>query len=349
MVTLALTPLAGRLARRLDVIDHPAENKFHEQATPYLGGLALAIGLVLVAGVTAGASGQFLTIVVSGLALTIVGLLDDRLHVGPVLKLVVEIAAGIALWISGVGAGLFGVEVLDAALTVVWVVGITNAVNLLDNMDGLCSGVSAICAATLFSIAAIEGHYLVASLALAVAGASLGFLRHNFPPARIFLGDAGSLLLGFLLAALGLKLDIVGENGFVRSAVPILALGVPIFDTILVVFDRVRGGRRFYVGGTDHSSHRLARLGLSPRRVALTAYGAQVVASGLALVVLYGANAAGVAVVAGSVVAALLGLRFFLGVERRMEPGATETVVLADDGDGLGVVRSDRPVEYRPD
>ncbi len=316
------------MAHRLGVLDQPAGNKFHQQATPYLGGLAVAIGLVLVGGVAAGASGELLTVVLGGLAISIVGLLDDRLHVGPLAKLAVEIGAGVALWFSGVGAGLFGVEILDMALTVLWVVAITNAFNLLDNMDGLCSGIAALSAATFFAIAAVEGHYLVASLALAVAGASLGFLRYNFPPARIFLGDAGSLLLGFLLAALGLKLDLVGQNGLIRSAVPVLVLAVPIFDTILVVVDRFRGGRRVYVGGTDHSSHRLAGLGLSPRRVAFTLYGAQVVSSGLALTLLYGNTPVGVGVIAGSVIVALGALRFFLGVERRLERAPEGPVVL---------------------
>ncbi|HEX2031672.1 MAG TPA: MraY family glycosyltransferase [Actinomycetota bacterium] len=346
MATLALTPLAGRLARSLGVLDQPAANKYHQQATPYLGGLAVAVGLVLVGGVAAGAQGQLFTVVLGGLALAIVGLLDDRFGVGPRVKLAVEVAAGIALWLSGVGAGLFGVEALDMALTVLWVVGITNAVNLLDNMDGLCAGVTAIAAGTFFAIAAIEGHYFVAALALAVAGSSLGFLRHNFPPARIFLGDAGTLLLGFLLAALGLKLDLVGENGFVRSAVPILVLGVPVFDTVLVVIARLLGGRRIYVGNTDHSSHRLARLGLSPRRVALSVYGAQVILSGLALVLLYRSMPAGLAVVGASVLAALGALRFFLGVESRLQDGTEETVVLTEEPQPLGVVRSDAPVEY---
>lgn len=147
-------------------------------------------------------------------------------------------------------------------------------------MDGLASGVSAIAAFAFFVIAARRGDFLVASFALAVTGASVGFLRHNFPPARIFLGDAGSLFLGFLLAALGLKLDLVGETSFARFVIPTLVLGVPVFDTMLVVLDRFRDGRPVYRGGTDHSSHRMATLGLSHRAIALATYGLQLVCSG---------------------------------------------------------------------
>jgi UDP-GlcNAc:undecaprenyl-phosphate/decaprenyl-phosphate GlcNAc-1-phosphate transferase len=347
LATLLLTPVAAGLARRLGVLDQPADNKYHQQATPYLGGLAVAVGLVLVGGVAAGASGQLLTVLLGGLALSIVGLLDDRLFVGPILKLSVEVAAGVALWLVGVRAGLFGVEALDLLLTVFWVVAITNAVNLLDNMDGLCAGIAAISAMTFFAIAAGRGDYLVGSFALAVSGASLGFLRHNFPPARIFLGDSGTLLLGFLLAALGLKLDLVGEGGFVRSAIPVLVLGVAVFDTALVLIDRLRGGRRFYVGGTDHTSHRLARAGLSPRRVALTLYGAQIVLSGIALFLLNSSTSVGMAVVATSVVVALVALRFFVILDRRLQ-GPEGPVLVTEPSDGVEIVQTDRPVEYGP-
>ena len=227
VVVLVVTPVAGRLARRLGILDHPSEQKFHHDPTPYLGGAAVAAGLMAI------------------------GFLDDR-HVRSGLRAPPRRTGprrmgtagrlgdrpspreaprggvgGVALWFSDVRAGLFGNEVLDLALTVLWVVAVTNALNLLDNMDGLTAGVSTVAALAFFTIAAARGDYLVASFALAVAGASLGFLFHNLPPATIFLGDAGSLMLGFLLAALGLKLDLVGENGFVRSMVPVLILGVP--------------------------------------------------------------------------------------------------------------------------
>lgn len=318
-VTWLLTPMFGRLATRLGVLDHPAANKFHQEATPYLGGAAVGLSLVFVGGVGSGASAQIVTLLLAGVALGIVGLADDRAHVRPVVKLAVEVGAGLALWAVGIRAGLFDAAALNLALTVFWVVAITNAVNMLDNMDGLSSGVAAIAAMAFFAIAAQRGDYLVGALALAVAGASIGFLRYNFPPAKIFLGDAGTLLLGFLLAALGLKLDLVGENGLMRSAVPVLLLGVPIFDMALVVLARLRGGRKVYVGGTDHTSHRLVALGLSTRAVAFVAYGAQLLCAATAVWLLGASAGAGLAAVIAVGLVAVGALTVLLAVptERR--------------------------------
>jgi len=273
--TLLLTPIAARAAQRWGILDHPAGHKAHSRATPYLGGLAVAAGLVLVGILAAGASGQLLTILLCAVAISAMGVVDDWRTVRPSVKLIVESAAATALWVAGVRAGLFGVPALDFTLTVAWVIVVTNAVNILDNMDGVASGVVALSAWGLFAIAAQQGDYLVASMALAVTGACVGFLRHNYPPARIFLGDAGSLLLGFLLAALTLKLDLVGADGLIRSSVAVLIVAVPLFDMLLVVISRTRAGRPVYMGGTDHSAHRLSSLGWSDRRVAWALYATQ--------------------------------------------------------------------------
>jgi UDP-GlcNAc:undecaprenyl-phosphate GlcNAc-1-phosphate transferase len=342
VVALALTPLAAKLALRFGVLDRPAPNKAHIRATPYLGGLAVAVGVIIVGGLTAGASGQFVTVLVAALGLGILGLLDDQRLVGPWIKLLVEVSAGVALWLVGVRAGLFGVAALDLALTVVWVVGITNAINLLDNMDGLASGVTAVSAITFFVISAQAGHFLVGALALAVAGSALGFLFHNFPPAKIFLGDSGTLLFGFLLAALGLKLDLVGENGFIRSAIPILALGVPIFDMMVVVIARTREGRPIYVGGLDHSSHRLAGRGLSGRAVALLHYAAQIALSALAIALLFVTWGAALSIVIATSVAALAGLWAVLRIPDRRTPSDSRKI------DEDAPTRQLAPADQRP-
>ena len=283
-VTLVLTPAAAGLALHLGVMDRPGEHKAHVEATPYLGGLALALGLV-VAGLVVGSTAQQAA-VIAGCAVVVfgLGLLDDLRGLGPGVKVGVEAALAVVLWFAEVRAGFFGIRALDLVLTVVWVVGITNAVNLSDNMDGLASGIAAIAAVAYFAIAAPQGDFLVAAFAIALAGASLGFLRHNFPPARIFLGDAGSLLLGFLLATLGLLLDLDVSNDALRIGVQMLILGVPVFDTVLVVVMRRRAGRPVTQGGRDHASHRLAALGLSGRQVALVVYAAQVACSSIAVV-----------------------------------------------------------------
>jgi UDP-GlcNAc:undecaprenyl-phosphate GlcNAc-1-phosphate transferase len=282
--TLVLTPAAAGLARRLGVMDRPSQHKVHVEATPYLGGLALALGLV-VAGFVIGSEGRQAALIAACAVVVFgLGLLDDLRGLGPGVRVGVEAALAVVLWFGEVRAGFFGVRALDLVLTVVWVVAITNAVNLSDNMDGLASGIAAIAAVAYFAIAAPQGDYLVAAFAIALAGASLGFLRHNFPPARIFLGDAGSLLLGFLLATLGLLLDLDVSNDALRIGVQMLILGVPVFDTVLVVVMRRRAGRPVMQGGQDHASHRLAGLGLSGRQVALVVYAAQAACASIAVV-----------------------------------------------------------------
>jgi len=340
VATLFLAPVAGRLARRWGILDHPSDHKFHREATPYLGGLAVAAGLVLVGAFAAGASGQVLTILLCAIAMSFMGFVDDWRTVGPRVKLAVETGAGVALWTVGVRAGLFGVPALDLLVTVAWVIVVTNAFNIVDNMDGVASGIGAIAAMWFFALAAQRGDYLVGSLALAVAGASLGFLRHNYPPARIFLGDAGSLLIGFLLAALALKLDLVGESGVIRSAVPVLILAVPLFDLVLVVISRTRGGRPIYVGGTDHSAHRMASLGWTHQRVATMLYGAAALfgACAVAIARLSDRTATDVVVVCAVVLTG--GLVVLLGLERG---AATEeaTIDLATNAQEETVVMPD--------
>lgn len=283
VVALMLTPWLARFARRLGILDHPGARKRHLEATPYLGGVAVVAGLCAAGLATGGTSRQVVTIVGCGVAIAMLGLLDDWRSQGPVLKLVVEALAACDLWLAGIRGGVFGAPWADLVVTVVWVVAVTNAMNLLDNMDGVASGVAAVAALGLFAIAAVQGDLLIAALAVAVAGGCLGFLRYNFPPARIFLGDGGSLLLGFLLAAIGLELDLMGPSGIVRGTIAALALGVPLFDLVLVVTSRSLAGRPVHVGGTDHSAHRLAAKGWSPRSVALALMAAQAVCSGLAL------------------------------------------------------------------
>ena len=324
VATLLLTPVAARLARRLGVLDQPSSTKFHREATPYLGGLAVAAGLILVGGLAP--TDELLTVLVCAVAISALGLVDDWRNVGPLVKVAVEAAAGGALWLAGVRAGVFGVAPLDLALTVAWVVVVTNAVNILDNMDGIASGVAAIAALSYFVIAAGRGDFLVASMALAIAGASLGFLRHNFPPARIFLGDAGSLLLGFLLAALALKLDLVGVNGSIRSGVAILILAVPLFDMALVVASRLIGRRKIYVGGTDHSAHRMAALGWPHRRVAGALFAVQALSGGLAVWVTHMSPAAGFRVVAAEVAVMLVVVLVLLRLERPRRAAEVEAI-----------------------
>jgi UDP-GlcNAc:undecaprenyl-phosphate GlcNAc-1-phosphate transferase len=212
------------------------------------------------------------------------GLLDDvRGGISPYVRLAVEIGGGTAVWASGSGATLGNGRALDAAVTIVWVVGITNAFNLLDNMDGLSAGIASIAALGFALLAGLHGQYLVAALAAGTAGCAAGFLRHNFHPAKIYMGDAGSLFLGYLLAVLGLKINLTGTPQLVALFVPVLVLGVPLFDTTLVTLQRLLHGRSPMNGGRDHASHRLVWVGIPVPVAVCLLYGAGVCLAWLAL------------------------------------------------------------------
>ena len=287
VVSLVLTPLALVIALRLGIFDHPGPAKAHSNAVPYLGGAAIVVSfalVVLVASVVRPPpSGLPQLAGFLGLAVLLagVGLLDDlRGGLSPWLRLGVEAGAGLAVWSMGYAAHLPGLPSgLDAVVTVVWVAGVTNAFNLLDNMDGLSAGVTVVATLSIFGIAWLQHRYLVAALAVALAGCGAGFLRHNFHPARIYMGDAGSLFLGFMVAVLLLKLRTNAPTR-VEVAVILAVPGVALFDTTLVMVSRVLHKRSPFRGGQDHTSHRLVYLGLSVRQAVITTYLAGIVLGG---------------------------------------------------------------------
>jgi UDP-GlcNAc:undecaprenyl-phosphate/decaprenyl-phosphate GlcNAc-1-phosphate transferase len=290
-VAWAVTPLALRLASRTGIVDAPSTAaKGHAAPVPYLGGAAIVLafsGSVVCANLIVrpeGGLGDLTLILGLAVGLALMGLLDDLRGLGPALRLGLEAAAALALVASGVSVQIFDLSLLNAAVTIVWIVGLTNAFNLLDNMDGLSAGVAAIAALSFFVIAAINGQFLVASLSIALAGCALGFLRHNFHPARIYMGDAGSLFLGFTLAVIGLKLRFNGPTS-VTFLVPILVCGIAIFDTALVTIERLRHGRTPLSGGRDHTSHRLTFIGLPVTWAVTSIYTAAMALGWIALLV----------------------------------------------------------------
>ena len=277
-----LTPLMLRFALRRGVLDVPGDHKSHSSPVPYLGGVAILLafaGAVMVAGLLHRPVGGLdaLAIVLGiGLLLSLVGLFDDLRGLGAGSRLLVEAGAGVAVWAVGSGAHITDQPLLNLLITVLWVVGITNAFNMLDNMDGLSAGTAVVASGAFFAIAVLNNQYLVAALAAAVAGCALGFLRHNFHPAKIYMGDAGSMFLGFMLAVLGLRLRLVNTPPLIAALVPVVVLGVPVFDATLVIVNRIRHGVNPMRGGRDHTSHRLVFVGV-PVPVAVTLiYGAAV-------------------------------------------------------------------------
>jgi UDP-GlcNAc:undecaprenyl-phosphate GlcNAc-1-phosphate transferase len=263
---------------RRQIMDQPSAIKAQDSPIPYLGGAAIVIafaGAVMAAAavrVEAALVGELAVILGLGVALGVMGLVDDLRGLGPWLRLAIEAVAAVAIWASPAAPDIFGNDVLNLLVTVAWVVGVTNAFNLLDNMDGLSAGVAAIAAASLFVLAAENDQVLVATLAISVTGCAVGFLRSNFHPARIYMGDSGSLFLGFLMAVLTMKLDYPSAPHSVSLTVPVILLGIPLFDTALVTINRVRHGRSPLSGGRDHASHRLVFLGVSVPAAVLLVY-----------------------------------------------------------------------------
>lgn len=269
-----ITPLTARIAHRFGILDHPIENdpsgkKVHSRSTPYLGGVAVFFGLLLGSSLVAVALGSDLGHLLSGfslaigvaLALGFIGLADDIWTMPPSVRLGAQLAAAVGAWFSDFQVAIASSDLVNFAITVLWVVGITNAFNLLDNMDGLTAGVAGIAALWFALMGASGGMTALGIVAAALAGASGGFLAHNRHPAKIFMGDAGSLFIGLLLALIGMRLRF--ENLVeVTFLVPVVVLGLPIFDTSLVVLSRLRHRRGIFQGGRDHVSHRLVRIGL---------------------------------------------------------------------------------------
>lgn len=275
VLALVLTPMALRIALKRGVLDRPRDYKIQESPVPYLGGMAIVIafsGTILLATlISPSVTGIREVAIVLGLAiiLSFVGLGDDILSFPPGWRFTAEVGAAVAIWWSGVGIHLFSNTAADGLLTVLWIVGITNAFNLLDNMDGLSAGIAAIASATFFVLAATNGQVAVAGLSIALCGCALGFLRSNFHPARIYMGDAGSLFFGFVLAIIGIKLRFVAPVQ-ITFMVPVLVLGVAILDTTLVVASRLAHRLNPFAGGRDHISHRLVFVGIPvPSAVAL--------------------------------------------------------------------------------
>lgn len=274
MITLLGIPWVRRVAIALGLVALPDARRAHKSPTPLLGGAAMLAGsLVAIFLVTGGRPPQtVLGVLLATTLVALVGLWDDYRPLPPWAKLLGQ-ALGVAILIAfGIQVQLPIPEPLNLLLTFVWILGITNAINFLDNMDGLSAGVGAVISGFILFLGLVNNQFLVAALAAAVLGSCLGFLRYNFPPAQIFMGDVGSLFLGFLLAILGLQLRFPLNSAFVTWMVPVFLFGLPIFDMALVVASRLRRGINPATGGKDHTSHRLVTLGFSPRETVLILY-----------------------------------------------------------------------------
>ncbi|MEK9149947.1 MAG: MraY family glycosyltransferase [Candidatus Desantisbacteria bacterium] len=268
---LITTPIIRRLALKWGVVDRPSARKIHIEPIPLFGGLSIAFAFLFIFSLFGSFNIELLAALFASLIIIAIGIWDDVKSISPFLKLSAQILACWLVIIFGTRASFTNNPDIDIPITFLWVVGITNAFNLLDNMDGLSVGIAGIASSFFFILSAMNGQYLIASLSAALAGSCFGFLKYNFRPAQIFMGDTGSMFLGFLLAIIGLKLRFTNAEAL-TFAVPIVVLGLPIFDTTLVIISRMMRGVKVSEGGKDHSSHRLVKIGLSHARAVFFLY-----------------------------------------------------------------------------
>ncbi len=272
--SLVLTPLSRQIAMRLGVVDKPNQRKIHLDHKPMMGGLAVYVALAtaLLLFSPPRHIREFAAVLAGAAVLALLGLVDDRYDLPWRVKLPVMILVALGLVLTGVRVSFFDHVLLDSAITVIWIVAITNATNYLDNMDGQSAGMTAIAAFFFMLIAFMKDLSLVSLLSAAVLGSALGFLVYNFNPASTFMGDMGVLPLGFILSVLAIKLEF--DQAFsLRWLIPVFVLALPVLDINLVTWTRIFEGRSPAQAGKDHTSHRIMSIGFGQRPTLVMIYG----------------------------------------------------------------------------
>jgi UDP-GlcNAc:undecaprenyl-phosphate GlcNAc-1-phosphate transferase len=278
VISFLVTPIMKVIAVRTGYLDYPRDNKRHAHSTPLLGGvvifLAFFIGILSQWDIIALSQrgSQIVAMLLGVMILLALGLIDDKIGMGPNIKLLGQFLAAMIIYKSGLAITFLGDYYLNLVLTYIWVIGMTNSFNLIDNMNGLAAGMAAIASFCFGIISWINGQGLVSMISFCLCGSCLGFLRYNFPKAEIFMGDAGSLIIGFILSSIALFGNWKSDGFLTSIAVPLLVLAYPIFDTTLVTIIRLSERRSIFQGGKDHSSHRLALLGLRAKNTVLLIY-----------------------------------------------------------------------------
>ncbi|MBM7661619.1 UDP-GlcNAc:undecaprenyl-phosphate GlcNAc-1-phosphate transferase [Bacillus mesophilus] len=279
ITVILVTPLVIRLAFAIGATDRPNNRKVHQVVMPRIGGLAIFIG-VLIGYIASGLYKENITaITVSSLLILLLGLYDDLYEVNAKVKLLVQLFAAVIVIISGLTIDFIQIPFLGKIqlglfkypITLLWIIGITNTINLIDGLDGLAVGISTIVIATIAILAALNGKYLILMLSLILLGSTLAFLFYNFYPAKIFMGDVGSLFLGYCISILSL-LGLYKSVTLFSFAVPMIIMGVPVFDTFFAIFRRLKNRQPITVADKGHLHHRLLLLGLSHRATVLLLY-----------------------------------------------------------------------------
>jgi len=278
-ITYFSMPLVIKLAGKIGAIDKPDQRKVHSSAMPRLGGLAIFVAFIIACLIAFNISGPYMGLIVGTCIIFLVGMLDDIYQLSPWVKLLGQIIAAavgihfgiIVHFVNNPFDGILNLGLLSIPLTFLWIVGVTNAINLIDGLDGLAGGVSAIAAITMGIVALLQGQSQAAWAAFLLVAAIAGFLPYNFYPARTFMGDGGSNLLGFVLACLAI-MGATKSTALISLIIPIVILSIPIFDTFFAIIRRINNKAPIFKPDKDHLHHRLLALGMSQRRSVLIIY-----------------------------------------------------------------------------
>jgi len=281
VVSLVSTPIAIKIAHKLGAVDLPNARKVHKEAIPRMGGIAIYLGFIFGAVALGFIDTKVIYLLIAASVIMGMGLIDDVKGLDPKTKLIIEVVAALILIKGGFyvkfvtnpfDGGVISLGMLCIPVSVLWLVGICNAVNLVDGLDGLSAGISAIAALTISIVCFAQGEIIASSLAAVLAASAFGFLRYNFHPARTFMGDCGSLFLGFMLGALSIMGLSKGATT-VSIFIPFVIMGIPIFDTFFAIIRRTFLHKPVFEADKGHLHHRLLALGFSHRQAVLAMYG----------------------------------------------------------------------------
>lgn len=306
VLALVFVPLAMKLAYKIGAVDKPNARKVHTKIMPRMGGLGIYLAYIIVVLATQKMNMQLAGLLLGSTILVVLGIFDDMKDLNAKFKLLIQILAAVIVMAFGVRiefmTNVFGgeaiyLDILSLPITLLWIVGITNAINLIDGLDGLAGGIATIAALSMAVVGWIYGQYLMASMAIILAGATMGFLRYNFHPAKVFMGDTGSLFLGFNLSVLAI-MGVAKSVTFISLAAPVLVLGVPIFDTFFAILRRKMNHKPIFAADKDHLHHRLLGMGFSHRKTVLIIYAISFFLALSAILITYLSTAEAVAVVA---------------------------------------------------
>jgi UDP-GlcNAc:undecaprenyl-phosphate GlcNAc-1-phosphate transferase len=315
ILSLYLTPVIGRAALQFGIVDRPdGKLKKHRKPIAYLGGVAIYLSFLLALAFTFKFDQEVLGLLLAGTIVLLLGLIDDLGFLKPWVKFSGQLIAVLVLVKSGIFIKLvFLPTYVSIPLTFLWLVGMINAFNIIDVMDGLSAGVAFFAAIAFFVVALLNGKMTIAIVAITLAGSLLGFIRYNFTPARIYMGDTGSMFLGLMLGALAM-IGSYTEKDVLGFFAPVVILGIPIFDTCQVIVARLRKGVPFYHGSPDHYALLLRSAGFSVKGVILLSYGAAAILGGLGILMMNLTSLSQVLIVAGVLI--LIGILGIILLQR---------------------------------